>query len=108
MKTKKSFLKPALLALLMTGIALLLPEAIGESRSSAYAFDEDSIHHECVMDIDADADVEVYICTGPQSKRYHKTKGCRGLSSCSRQILKITLREATDEYGRTPCGYCYK
>lgn len=106
MKTKKSFLKPALLALLMTGIALLLPEAIGESRSSDHAFDEDSIYHECVADVFAIDDV--YICTGPQSKRYHKTKSCKGLSKCSDKILKVSVEEATDDYGRTPCGYCYK
>ena len=52
-------------------------------------------------------EVEVYICTGPQSKRYHKTSSCKGLKSCSREIVKVPLKKAKD-LGRTPCGYCYK
>ena len=52
-------------------------------------------------------EVEVYICTGPQSKRYHKTSSCRGLKSCSKEIVKVPLKKAKD-LGRTPCGYCYK
>ena len=52
-------------------------------------------------------DTYVYICTGPQSKRYHKTSTCKGLKSCSKEIKKITLEEAK-KLNRTPCGYCYK
>lgn len=52
--------------------------------------------------------VSVYICTGPQSKRYHRTIGCRGLKNCSGEIRKVSLAEAKDKYYRTPCGYCYK
>lgn len=48
----------------------------------------------------------VYICTGTQSKRYHKTEDCIGLSKCSRSIEEISIEEA-EELGRTPCGYCY-
>lgn len=48
----------------------------------------------------------VYICTGPQSKRHHKTADCRGLRSCSKDIKKVTLEYAR-KIGRTPCGYCY-
>ena len=50
---------------------------------------------------------KVYICTGPQSKRYHKTKDCKGLQSCSESIKKVSIEEA-ERIGRTPCGYCYK
>ena len=49
---------------------------------------------------------EVYICTGSQSKRYHKTEDCIGLSRCSRTIEKVSVKDAK-ELGRTPCGYCY-
>jgi len=52
------------------------------------------------------AETEVYICTGPQSKRYHKTENCMGLGRCSREVKKVKLSEAEDD-GRTPCGYCY-
>lgn len=48
----------------------------------------------------------VYICTGIQSKRYHKTEDCIGLSKCSRSIEEISIEEA-EKLGRTPCGYCY-
>ena len=49
----------------------------------------------------------VYICTGPQSKRYHKTPKCRGLDSCSKEIIAVSVDKAR-KMGRTPCGWCYK
>ena len=52
-------------------------------------------------------DTYVYICTGPQSAKYHKTSTCRGLDKCSKEIKKVTVKEARS-IGRTPCGYCYK
>ena len=51
-------------------------------------------------------DPKVFICTGPQSKKYHKTRYCRGLESCSGRIIKIK-REEAKKRGRTPCGFCY-
>jgi len=48
----------------------------------------------------------VYICTGPQSKRYHRSRYCRGLESCSDDIELVDVSEAKDK-GRTPCGICY-
>ena len=48
----------------------------------------------------------VYICTGPQSKRYHKTKNCKGLDRCSKEVIKVTKAFA-EEKGRTPCKGCY-
>ena len=49
----------------------------------------------------------VYICTGPQSKRYHKTSHCRGLASCSAEIEAVSIAKAKS-LGRTPCGICYR
>lgn len=49
----------------------------------------------------------VYICTGPQSKRYHKTSTCRGLGSCSKEIKRVSLEKARS-MGRTPCKWCHK
>jgi hypothetical protein len=46
----------------------------------------------------------VYICKGPESKKYHYTANCRGLSRCSTDIYKVTLAEAK-EIGRTLCGW---
>lgn len=51
-------------------------------------------------------DVTVYICTGPQSKRYHNTAKCRGLGSCSKKVIPISKQRAV-AMGRTPCGWCY-
>ena len=49
----------------------------------------------------------VYICTGPQSKRYHKASTCRGLSNCSKEIRRVSLEKARS-MGRTPCKWCHK
>ena len=48
-----------------------------------------------------------YICTGPQSKRFHKTSHCRGLNSCSGEILAVSISKA-QSMRRTPCKWCYK
>ena len=49
----------------------------------------------------------VWICTGPQSKRYHNDIECKGLDSCSGDTKYITITQAQD-MGRTPCPYCYE
>lgn len=49
---------------------------------------------------------KVYICTGPSSKRYHKSSDCMGLSSCSADIRCVTVDYA-EKLGRTPCKRCY-
>lgn len=50
----------------------------------------------------------VYICTGPKSECYNKTKDCRGLQNCSREIIKVSLSDAKEKYHRRSCGYCYR
>ncbi len=52
------------------------------------------------------ADQKVYICTGPKSVCYHKTKTCSGLNRCSGQVKQVSLREA-QEMGRRKCKVCY-
>ena len=54
---------------------------------------------------DATQETYVYICTGPQSKRYHSKSNCRGLNSCSGSIEKVTLTKAQSMH-RTPCKVC--
>lgn len=49
----------------------------------------------------------IYICTGPQSKSYHKDDECYGLQKCSADIEEITLDEAKKQ-NRKPCRYCCK
>ncbi len=46
----------------------------------------------------------VYICKGPESKRYHFSANCRGLSNCSTRIYEVPLEEA-EGLGRTICGW---
>ena len=48
----------------------------------------------------------VYICTGPKSKCYHKTKNCQGLDRCSKKVIKVTKAYAISK-DRTPCKLCY-
>lgn len=49
---------------------------------------------------------KVYICTGPYSTAYHKTRHCTGLNNCSMEIKKIQKNKAIS-MGRHKCGYCY-
>lgn len=48
----------------------------------------------------------VYICTGPNSKRYHRHSGCSGLDRCSEEIVAVSVSKA-QSMGRTPCKLCY-
>lgn len=48
----------------------------------------------------------VYICTGPNSKRYHSHSDCRGLGKCSGEIKEVSVSKAKS-MGRTPCKWCY-
>ena len=58
-------------------------------------------------DVTHSGETYVYICTGPMSKRYHKSPRCRGLDNCSKEIKKVTIGYAKN-LGRTPCKWCYK
>jgi len=49
----------------------------------------------------------VYICKGPNSKVYHKSEHCNGLSHCSTQIYKVTIEECK-KLGRRPCKIEYR
>ena len=53
------------------------------------------------------ADTYVYMCTGPSSKRYHKTDKCKGLVKCSKEVVKVEKSYAESK-GKTPCKMCYK
>ena len=52
-------------------------------------------------------DTYVYMCTGPSSKRYHKTDKCKGLVKCSKEVVKVEKSYAESK-GKTPCKMCYK
>ena len=48
----------------------------------------------------------VYICTGPNAKKYHSSRYCYGLKKCSKGIKRVTKNHAV-KIGRTPCKICY-
>ena len=49
---------------------------------------------------------DVYICTGPNAKKYHTTPSSRWLENCSGEVKKASLSEAESQ-GKTPCRGCY-
>lgn len=55
---------------------------------------------------EASASGTVWICGGPNSKRYHRIKNCPGLSKCSKNPSKLSLNKAKQR-GYTPCKKCY-
>ena len=48
---------------------------------------------------------QVYICTGPDAYRYHKTDRCRGLNRCTGEIRKVPVSYA-QSVGFTACRIC--
>jgi len=48
----------------------------------------------------------VYICNSSGAKVYHSSPNCRGLNRCSHGVIKVTLDEAVNKYGRRPCKVC--
>lgn len=47
----------------------------------------------------------VYICTGPNSRKYHSVSTYYGLRRCSAEIRQITIEKARS-MGRTGCKLC--
>lgn len=47
----------------------------------------------------------MWICGGPKSTKYHKSKTCRGLNRCSKTPKKIALKECKKK-GYTACRIC--
>jgi hypothetical protein len=42
----------------------------------------------------------MYICDSKTAKAYHKGQNCWGLNRCMHAVVKVTKREAGEEYGR--------
>lgn len=76
------------LSILMLPIALISCGGAKEKKNNELGFDE------------------VYVCTGKYAKRFHCDEDCKGLQSCRGGIVVMSIEEAED-YGLTPCGYCY-
>ncbi|WP_406844211.1 hypothetical protein [Flavobacterium soyae] len=49
-------------------------------------------------------ETSVYICGSTGAKKYHYNENCRGLSSCSHEVVKTSLKQA-QRYGLTLCGW---
>ena len=50
----------------------------------------------------------VYVCMGTNSECYHKTDTCEGLNYCTREVKKVTKKEAKEEMDRRECKICYE
>lgn len=48
----------------------------------------------------------VFICKGPNSKKFHAYSSCRGLSNCTTLIFSVNQAEA-ERIGRIACQICY-
>ncbi|SHM55982.1 hypothetical protein [Flavobacterium chilense] len=49
-------------------------------------------------------ETNVYICGSTGAKKYHFKETCRGLSSCSRETVKTSIKQAKG-LGLTLCGW---
>lgn len=49
---------------------------------------------------------QTYICVSKGSRTYHKTKDCKALSRCSKQIKTVSVEQAK-RMGRRECKICY-
>ena len=47
----------------------------------------------------------VYICDSEGAKKYHLSKNCRGLKSCTHKIIKVTIEEAKKKGKKELCGW---
>jgi hypothetical protein len=50
---------------------------------------------------------KVYICDSQTAKAYHSSENCRGPNRCTHAVVKVTKKEAEEEYGRGKCQVCY-
>ena len=48
----------------------------------------------------------VWLCMGKYAKVYHATANCKGLRNCKGQIVKVSLSDAINKYGRRACEIC--
>lgn len=85
--------------------ALLAIVSCGETKEKEISQKETTTEHR-ETETKATHYDEVYVCTGKYAKRYHCDEYCRGLQSCRSEIVVMSIEEAED-YGLTPCGYCY-
>lgn len=61
---------------------------------------------EMTLEANSQKEPTVYVCTGPQSKRYHASSNCNGLNRCSGSVVEKT-KSSAEKSGKTPCKICY-
>lgn len=49
-------------------------------------------------------ETKVFICGSTGAKKYHYNENCRGLRSCSHEVVKTSLKQAQG-LGLTLCGW---
>lgn len=89
--------------ILIFSIAALFMTACSDNNSEKYGIS--SVYATNLLGESTNENT-VYICTGPNSKRYHKHSNCKGLGKCSGEIEEVTVSKA-ESMGRTPCKWCY-
>jgi hypothetical protein len=57
--------------------------------------------------LSAKTDTKVFVCKSNTSVAYHVKKECRGIKSCTHEVIEITIKEAVNEYGKRACKVCY-
>lgn len=48
----------------------------------------------------------VYICDSRTAYVYHTGRSCRGLNRCSHGVLRVSITDAKNVYGRRACKIC--
>ncbi len=51
--------------------------------------------------------INVYVCTGPKDKFFHKYSSCSKLNKCSNDIKNITSAAELKKYKRKSCLHCF-
>lgn len=90
MKLNKCFRNIAILVLLV-----FAPSIINEAKPAEVSIFEASAGR-----------TTVYVCTGPNAEKYHKSSKCRGIRKSSCKIVSIDLADAK-KAGYKPCKICY-
>ena len=51
--------------------------------------------------------INVYVCTSPKDKFFHKYSSCSKLNSCSNEIKNIKSAAELKKYKRKSCPHCF-
>ena len=52
--------------------------------------------------------ITVYVVLSNNAYAYHKSLNCPAVKRATHPVACVTLEEASQKMGRTPCGICYR